>query len=129
MSDAKQHCADGAGIWKWCSNITSTAEPDIVLACAGDIPTQETVAAASFIRQHLPDVSYQVVNVVDLMTLFHASEHPHGMSDDRFNKLFTTSKHVVFAFHGYAGAVHHCVHGRSQPNRFHVRGFQEQGTL
>jgi xylulose-5-phosphate/fructose-6-phosphate phosphoketolase len=114
-------------VWKWASTET-IGEPDVVLACAGDTPTLETVAAASLLRQMVPDLRVRVVNVMDLLTLFPPSEHPHGMSDARFVDLFTNDRPVVFAFHGYQRAVHQLVHGRPHPERFHVRGFNEQGT-
>jgi len=127
MDAAVDHAAHGASIWRWASN-DEGAEPDVVLACAGDIPTLETVAAAWWLRRHLPELRVRVVNVVDLMTILRPEEHPHGMSHSDFNALFTADKPVVFAFHGYQRAVHQLVHGRSNAGRFHVRGFQEQGT-
>ena len=127
MDDACAHAALGASAWKWASN-TDGGEPDVVLACAGDTPTLETVAAAWELQRLAPELRVRVVNVLDLMTLFSPSIHPHGMSDDRFVELFTTDKPVVFAFHGYQFAVHQLVHRRPNPGRFHVRGFNEQGT-
>jgi xylulose-5-phosphate/fructose-6-phosphate phosphoketolase len=127
MDDACAHAGLGASAWEWASN-TDGGEPDIVLACAGDTPTLETVAAAWELRRLAPELRVRVVNVLDLMTLFSPSIHPHGMSDDRFVELFTTDKPVVFAFHGYQFAVHQLVHRRPNPGRFHVRGFNEQGT-
>jgi len=99
-----------------------------VLACAGDTATLETVAAAAWLRQHAPGLAVRVVNVVDLMTLATSEAHPHGMSPARFTELFTANTQVVFAFHGYPGAVHQLLHGRPNPGRFHVRGFREEGT-
>jgi len=100
----------------------------VVLACAGDTPTLETVAAAWLLRRIAPELRVRVVNVIDLMTLFHPDVHPHGMTRERFVELFTHDKPVIFAFHGYQNAVHQIVHGRPDPARFHVRGFIEQGT-
>jgi xylulose-5-phosphate/fructose-6-phosphate phosphoketolase len=127
MPAAREHCARGASIWSWASS-DGWSSPDIVLACAGDIVTQETLAAAAWLREHAPELSLRVVNVVDLMSLFTPLEHPHGMSEERFSELFTDDCHVVFAFHGYAGAVHHLIHGRPRAHRFHVRGYREEGT-
>jgi len=127
MDDARAHTAAGASIWTWASTDAAT-EPDVVLACAGDSPTLETVAAAWLLRQLVPELRVRVVNIVDLMTLFTPDVHPHGMSAARFDELFTPAQPVVFAFHGYRNAVHQLVHGRSNPARFHVRGFMEQGT-
>jgi xylulose-5-phosphate/fructose-6-phosphate phosphoketolase len=127
MDAAIAHCARGAGVWEWASN-DEGGEPDVVLACAGDIPTLETVAAAWWLRQHLPEMKVRVVNVVDLMAIFTPEAHPHGMSHTAFEAIFTSDTDVVFAFHGYQRAIHEVVHGRSNPDRFHVRGFQEQGT-
>jgi xylulose-5-phosphate/fructose-6-phosphate phosphoketolase len=127
VDDACEHAARGASTWEWASN-SGQKEPDVVLACAGDTPTLETVAAAWWLRRLAPDLAVRVVNVIDLMTLFAPSIHPHGMSDERFVELFTADKPVVFAFHGYQFAVHQLVHRRSHPARFHVRGFNEQGT-
>ena len=107
---------------------TTASEPDVVLACAGDMPTLETVAAAWWLRQHVPELKVRVVNVVDLMTLFPPDVHPHGMDETDFVELFTADKPVVFAFHGYQRAIHEIVHGRANAERFHVRGFNEQGT-
>jgi xylulose-5-phosphate/fructose-6-phosphate phosphoketolase len=127
MDTAIAHCARGVSIWEWASN-DEGGEPDVVLGCAGDIPTLETVAAAWWLRRHLPEMKVRVVNVVDLMALFTPETHPHGMSHGDFATLFTADKPVVFAFHGYQRAIHEIVHGRSKADRFHVRGFQEQGT-
>jgi xylulose-5-phosphate/fructose-6-phosphate phosphoketolase len=131
MDEAEEHCARGASIWRWAGTEVeknASVEPDVILACAGDVPTLETLAAAEWLRHHLPDLVIRVVNVVDLMTMFLPSEHPHGMSDEQFQDLFTADKPVVFAFHGYQRAVHQLLHGRPNAARFHVRGFIEEGT-
>jgi xylulose-5-phosphate/fructose-6-phosphate phosphoketolase len=127
MEGAMEHCARGAGVWQWASN-DQDAEPDVVLACAGDIPTLETVAAAHWLREHAPEMKVRVVNVVGLMTLFPREYHPHGLDETTFVELFTARAPVVFAFHGYQRAIHAIVHGRPNAERFHVRGFNEQGT-
>ncbi|MBM2811046.1 MAG: phosphoketolase family protein [Chloroflexi bacterium] len=127
MEAAIEHCTRGASVWPWAGNHQGEA-PDVVLACAGDIPTLETVAAASWLRQRVPEMKVRVVNVVDLMTLFPREFHPHGMDETQFVELFTADKPVVFAFHGYQRAVHEIIHGRPNAERFHVRGFNEQGT-
>ena len=124
---ALEHCARGASTWAWASN-DDGEEPDIILACAGDIATLETMAAAWLLRKHAPGLKVRVVNVVDLMALYAPSEHPHGMPDDRFIELFGEHTEVVFAFHGYPGAVHQVLHGRPNAGRFHVRGYREEGT-
>jgi xylulose-5-phosphate/fructose-6-phosphate phosphoketolase len=126
LEAAKLHTARGASIWDWAGS--GDGSPDIVLAAAGDIPTLEVVAAAWWLRRKAPGLSVRVVNVVDLMTLASPQEHPHGMTDDRFVDLFTRDVDVVFAFHGYAGAVHQFLHGRPGVDRFHVRGYREEGT-
>ena len=128
LDEANRHCAAGAGVWEWASTARDNEEPDIVLACAGDVPTQEALAAAELLAQHTPDLKVRFVNVVDLMALVPEADHPHGFSDSQFDDLFTADRHVVFAFHGYPRAVHQLIHGRSEPGRFHVRGFSEQGT-
>jgi xylulose-5-phosphate/fructose-6-phosphate phosphoketolase len=128
MDEAIEHCARGAGIWDWAGTDDGTSDPDIVLACAGDVVTMETVAAAQILRQRLPGFKVRVVNVVDLMTLPRRKDHPHGMSTTMFTELFTDAVDVVFAFHGYPGAVHQLVHGRPDADRFRVRGFIEEGT-
>ncbi|WP_422774760.1 phosphoketolase family protein [Plantactinospora sp. WMMC1484] len=128
MADAVAHCAQGAGIWEWAGTDDGSSDPDIVLACAGDVVTMETVAAAQILRERLPGLKVRVVNVVDLMTLIRPRDHPHGMSPTLFTELFTDTVDVVFAFHGYPGAVHQLVHGRPDADRFRVRGFVEQGT-
>jgi xylulose-5-phosphate/fructose-6-phosphate phosphoketolase len=128
MEAAIQHAAAGISVWEWASNVPEGEEPDVVLACAGDIPTLETVAAAHWLRKRVPELKVRVVNVVDLMALFPREFHPHGMSETRFVELFTANKQVVFAFHGYRRAIHEIVHGHIDVDRFHVRGFSEQGT-
>ena len=128
IEQAVEHCTRGAGVWSWAGTDDGTADPDIVLACAGDVVTMETVAAAAILREHLPHFRTRVVNVVDLMTLPRRKDHPHGMDETRFKELFTDHVDVVFAFHGYPGAVHQLVHGRPDADRFRVRGFVEEGT-
>ncbi len=127
LAAAREHCARGASRWEWASS-DGDGEPEIVFACAGDIPTQETLAAVAWLRERAPALRVRVVNVVDLMSLASPADHPHGMTTERFDDLFTRDRHVVFAFHGYPGAVHQLLHGRSQPERFHVRGYREEGT-
>jgi xylulose-5-phosphate/fructose-6-phosphate phosphoketolase len=127
MEDAILHCTQGVGIWEWASN-DDDAEPDVVLGCCGDVPTLETLAAASLLREHLPDLRVRVVNVVDLMRLQPESEHPHGLSDRDFDALFTTNKPVVFAYHGYPWLIHRLTYRRTNHHNFHVRGYKEEGT-
>ncbi|MDJ0344727.1 phosphoketolase family protein [Streptomyces sp. H10-C2] len=132
LAEADAHCAAGASVWNWAGTETEDPslrdEPDIVLAAAGDVPTLETLAAARLLREYVPYLRVRTVNVVDLMGLLPADDHPHGFTDEKFHELFTTSTDVVFAFHGYPRAVHELLHGRTAPGRFHVRGFNEQGT-
>ncbi len=125
---AREHCARGASVWAWAGTEAPGEEPDVILACAGDTPTLETVAAAWWLRKHAPALRVRVVNVVDLLGLFSPREHPHGMSDERFVELFTKDTHVCFSFHGYASAIHQLLHARPDPARFHVRGYKEEGT-
>jgi xylulose-5-phosphate/fructose-6-phosphate phosphoketolase len=125
---AAAHCAAGAGVWAWASNVPAGKEPDVVLACAGDSATLEMIAAADLLRKHAPSLHVRVVNVVDLMCLTPQVNHPHGLEESKFIELFTADRPVVFAFHGYPRAVHALVHGRSNAGRFHVRGFIEEGT-
>lgn len=127
MEAAIKHCTKGAGIWEWASN-DKGFEPDVVMACAGDIPTLETLAAVDILRQNFPDLKVRVVNVVDLMTLQPTSEHPHGLSDKDFDTLFTTDKPVIFAFHGYPWLIHRLTYRRTNHDNFHVRGYKEEGT-
>jgi xylulose-5-phosphate/fructose-6-phosphate phosphoketolase len=126
LEAARAHCAQGASIWSWAGR--GSDDPDVVLACAGDIPTLETVAAAAWLRAHAPSLRVRVVNVVDLMGMFSPREHPHGWSDDKFVQLFTRDVDVCFSFHGYASAIHALIHARPNAARFHVRGYKEEGT-
>jgi xylulose-5-phosphate/fructose-6-phosphate phosphoketolase len=127
MEQAIAHCARGASSWDWAGN-ENEQQPDVILGCAGDVPTLETVAAAWILRKHLPTLKVRLVNVVDLMAMSPAAYHPHGMSEELFLKLFTAKAPVIFAFHGYVRIIHDLVHGRPDPARFHVRGFMEEGT-
>jgi xylulose-5-phosphate/fructose-6-phosphate phosphoketolase len=124
---AMTHCAAGIGIWQWASN-DDNAEPDVVMACAGDVPTLETLAAVDILRQRFPDLKVRVINVVDLMTLQPQSEHPHGLSDKEFDSLFTTNKPIIFAFHGYPWLIHRLTYRRVNHRNLHVRGYKEEGT-
>jgi xylulose-5-phosphate/fructose-6-phosphate phosphoketolase len=128
IDEAQKHCAAGAGVWEWAGNDTGDRDPDVILACAGDVVTMETVAAAQILTERLPQLRVRVVNVVDLMSLIRRRDHPHGMDETLFRELFTDDTDVVFAFHGFPGAVHQLVHGRPSADRFHVRGFIEEGT-
>jgi len=127
MEDAVVHCTRGVGIWEWASTDGDEA-PDVVLACCGDVPTLETLAAAALLRDHLPALKVRVVNVVDLMRLQPASEHPHGLSDSEFDALFTTDRPVVFAYHGYPWLIHRLTYRRTNHDNLHVRGYKEEGT-
>jgi xylulose-5-phosphate/fructose-6-phosphate phosphoketolase len=127
LDEARAHAARGASRWEWASSDGGEGA-DVVLGCAGDIPTQETLAAAWLLRRHAPELRVRLVNVIDLMTLFPREAHPHGMPEERFVELFGADEEVVMAFHGYARALHQLLHGRPHPGRFHVRGFNEQGT-
>ncbi|HYB17226.1 MAG TPA: phosphoketolase family protein [Streptosporangiaceae bacterium] len=127
MDEAIIHCTRGAGIWEWASN-DAPDEPDVVMACCGDIPTLEVLAAVSLLREHLPSLKVRVVNVVDLMRLQPESEHPHGMSDAEFDALFTVGKPVIFAYHGYPWLIHRLTYRRHGHDNFHVRGYKEEGT-
>ncbi len=127
MDAAIKHCAAGAGIWQWASN-DSDGEPNVVMACAGDVPTLETLAAVDLLRRHIPTLKIRVVNVVDLMTLQPESEHPHGLSDKDFDALFTTDKKIIFAFHGYPALIHSLTYRRNNHHNLHVRGYKEEGT-
>jgi xylulose-5-phosphate/fructose-6-phosphate phosphoketolase len=115
-------------VWQWASN-EYDAEPDVVMGCAGDVPTLETLAAVSILRQHLPDLKVRVVNVVDLMKLQPKSEHPHGLSDADFDALFTTNKPIIFAFHAYPWLIHRLTYRRKNHHNLHVRGYKEEGTI
>jgi xylulose-5-phosphate/fructose-6-phosphate phosphoketolase len=128
LEAAAEHCRRGASAWDWASTPGHEREVDVVLAACGDIPTMEIVAAAWWLRRHAPELRLRVVNVLDLMCLFPPEDHPHGLPPERFVELFTASKHVIFAFHGYQRAIHEVIHGRPHGDRFHVRGFIEQGT-
>ena len=128
MDEAVIHCAKGIGIWMWAGNDAGT-EPDVVMACAGDVPTLETLAAVSILREKLPDLKIRVVNVVDLMKLQPEREHPHGLSDYDFDALFTKSKPVVFAFHAYPWLIHRLTYKRTNHHNIHVRGYKEEGTI
>jgi len=127
MDSAIAHCTNGIGIWSWAST-DQASEPDVVMACAGDVPTLETLAAVDLLRQHFPDLKIRVVNVVDLMTLQPQSEHPHGLSDAEFDSMFTTDKPVIFAYHGYPWLIHRLCYRRHGHDNFHVRGYKEEGT-
>jgi xylulose-5-phosphate/fructose-6-phosphate phosphoketolase len=127
MDAAIKHCTTGLGIWEWAGN-DNGAEPDVVMACCGDVPTLETLAAVDYLRKAVPDLKIRVVNVVDLMTLQPASEHPHGLPDREFDSIFTTDKPVVFAFHGYPWLIHRLTYRRHNHDNLHVRGYKEEGT-
>ena len=128
MDEAISHCTQGIGIWKWASNDEGLI-PDVVMACCGDVPTLETLAAVSILREHLPDLKIRVINVVDLMKLQPDTEHPHGLSDSDFDTLFTKNKPIVFAFHGYPWLVHRMTYRRANHENMHVRGYKEEGTI
>ncbi|MFB9541961.1 phosphoketolase family protein [Micromonospora sagamiensis] len=127
MDEAVAHCRRGLGIWDWAST-DEGSEPDVVLGCAGDVPTLETLAAADLLRRHLPDLKVRVVNVVDLMRLQPPSEHPHGLPDSEFDTIFTRDKPIVFAYHGYPWLVHRLTYRRANHDNLHVRGYKEEGT-
>jgi xylulose-5-phosphate/fructose-6-phosphate phosphoketolase len=127
MEDAIKHCTAGIGIWRWASS-DEGVEPDAVLACSGDVPTLEMLAAVDLLRRHVPDLKLRFVNVVDLMTLQPSSEHPHGLSDREFDSIFTTDKPVIFAFHGYPWLIHRLTYRRTNHANLHVRGYKEEGT-
>ena len=128
MEAAVVHCTEGIGIWPWASN-DQGAEPDVVMACCGDTPTLEILAAVSLLRERLPDLRIRVVNVVDLMKLQPQTEHPHGLSDTDFDELFTRNKPVIFAFHAYPWLIHRLTYRRTNHDNFHVRGYKEEGTI
>jgi len=127
MDAAIAHCTNGIGMWTWAST-DENSEPDVVMACAGDVPTLETLAAVDLLRRHFPDLKIRVVNVVDLMTLQPPSEHPHGISDREFDSMFTTDKPVIFAYHGYPWLIHRLTYRRNYHDNLHVRGYKEEGT-
>ena len=123
---AVRHCSKGAGVFGWASN--GDGDPDVVMACAGDVPTMETLAGVMYLRELVPDIKIRVVNVVDLMSLQPSSEHPHGLADEDFDALFTVDKPVIFAFHGYPWMIHRLLYRRSNHANIHVRGYKEEGT-
>jgi xylulose-5-phosphate/fructose-6-phosphate phosphoketolase len=127
MDAAIKHCAAGIGIWGWASS-DRNAEPDVVMACCGDVPTMETLAAVLILREQIPDLKVRVVNVVDLMTLQPESEHPHGLSDRAFDAIFTRDKPIIFAYHGYPWLIHRLTYRRTNHDNLHVRGYKEEGT-
>ncbi len=127
MDAAIKHCTAGLGIWPWASNDRGS-EPDVVMACAGDVPTMETLAAVEMLRQHFPELKVRVINVVDIMTLQARSEHPHGLSDSDFDALFTKDKPIIFAYHGYPWLIHRLTYRRTNHDNLHVRGYKEEGT-
>jgi xylulose-5-phosphate/fructose-6-phosphate phosphoketolase len=127
VEEAAVHCTRGIGILDWAST-DGEGDPDVVLACCGDVPTLETLAAAALLRERLPELRVRVVNVVDLMRLQPASEHPHGLSDPEFDALFTIDRPVVFAYHGYPWLIHRLAYRRSNHDNLHVRGYKEEGT-
>jgi xylulose-5-phosphate/fructose-6-phosphate phosphoketolase len=127
MESAIEHCTTGIGIWEWAST-DKGAEPDVVMACAGDVPTLETLAAVDLLRQNFPEIRIRVVNVVDLMTIQPSSEHPHGLTDVEFDSMFTVDKPVIFAYHGYPWLIHRLTYRRNNHDNFHVRGYKEEGT-
>jgi xylulose-5-phosphate/fructose-6-phosphate phosphoketolase len=127
MDAAIKHCTAGIGIWEWASNDKGT-EPDVVMACTGDVPTIETLAAVDLLGQHVPDLKVRVINVVDLMTLQPEEEHPHGLSNWEFDTLFTTDKPIIFAYHGYPWLIHRLTYRRTNHKNLHVRGYKEEGT-
>ncbi len=127
MESAIKHCSTGVGIWEWASNDRGS-EPDVVMGCAGDVPTLETLAAVAILREHVPELKVRVINVVDLMTLQQKEEHPHGLSDRDFDSLFTTDKPLIFAYHGYPWLIHRLTYRRANHRNLHVRGYKEEGT-
>ena len=127
-AEAERHCREGAGVWEWASTCAAADEPDLVMGCAGDVPTIETLAAVQLLRHAFPDLKIRVVNVVDLMTLQAHTTHPHGFTEAAFDALFTTGKPVIFAYHGYPYLIHRLTYKRNNHDNFHVHGFQEEGT-
>jgi xylulose-5-phosphate/fructose-6-phosphate phosphoketolase len=123
---AVRHCTRGLGVWEWASN--DQGNPDVVMACAGDVPTLETMAAVKLLRAYVPDIRIRVVNVVDVLALEPPSEHPHGLSDDEFDAIFTVDKPIIFAFHGYPWLIHRLTYRRHGHDNIHVRGYKEEGT-
>jgi xylulose-5-phosphate/fructose-6-phosphate phosphoketolase len=135
MDAAVKHCAAGIGIWEWASsdndveNASENLAPDLVMACCGDVPTLEILAAVKILREHFPELNIRVINVVDLMRLQSQSEHPHGLSDHDFDQLFTCDKPVIFAFHAYPALIHKLTYRRTNHANFHVHGYNEEGTI
>jgi len=127
MEAAIKHCSAGAGIWEWASN-DKGREPDLVMACCGDVPTVETLAAVRILRDLAPDVRIRVINVVDLMTLQPREEHPHGLSGPDFDDMFTADRTIIFAYHGYPWLIHRLTYRRTNHDNLHVRGYKEEGT-
>jgi xylulose-5-phosphate/fructose-6-phosphate phosphoketolase len=127
MESAAGHCSSGLGIWRWASN-DEGGVPDVVMACAGDVPTLETLAAVDLLRRQLPELKVRVVNVVDLMALQSPSQHPHGMREQEFDSIFTDDRPVIFAFHGYPALIHRLTYKRRNHGNFHVHGYEEEGT-
>jgi xylulose-5-phosphate/fructose-6-phosphate phosphoketolase len=127
MEQATRHCEAGLGIWEWASNDRGK-EPDVVMACCGDVPTLETLAAVDILRRLAPELAVRVINVVDLMTLQSSRHHPHGLSDQDFDALFTTDKPIIFAYHGYPSLIHELTYSRNGHGNFHVHGYNEEGT-
>jgi xylulose-5-phosphate/fructose-6-phosphate phosphoketolase len=127
IDQAIKHCSAGISIWDWASN-DQGGEPDVVMACCGDVPTLETLAAVDLLRKQLPELKIRVINVVDLMKLQPASEHPHGLSEQDFDGLFTKDKPIIFAFHGYPWLIHRLTYRRTNHHNLHVRGYKEEGT-
>ena len=127
IDEAILHCTRGLGIWEWASN-DEGGDPDVVMACCGDIPTLETLAAVDILRRELPDLKVRVVNVVDLMRLQQHTEHPHGLTDRDFDTLFTADRPIVFAYHGYPWLIHRLTYRRTNHDNLHVRGYKEEGT-
>jgi xylulose-5-phosphate/fructose-6-phosphate phosphoketolase len=127
MDEAVLHCTRGIGIWDWASN--DDGSPDVVMACCGDVPTLEALAAVALIRQHLPELRVRLVNVVDLMRLVDETEHPHGLPGGEFDALFTTDRPVIFAYHGYPWLIHRLTYRRTNHGNIHVRGYKEEGTI
>ena len=128
MDEAIRHCTRGLGIWEWAGSEVPGSEPDVVLACAGDVPTLEVLAATSLLREHIPDLKVRVVNVVDLMRLQTDTEHPHGLNDRDFDTVFTTDRPILFAYHGYPWLIHRLTYRRRGHANLHVRGYKEEGT-
>jgi xylulose-5-phosphate/fructose-6-phosphate phosphoketolase len=127
MEAAVRHCSAGIGMWEWASTDRGV-EPDVVMACAGDVPTIETLAAVDLLRRHLPDLKIRVINIVDLMTLQPPERHPHGLPDRDFDALFTKDKPVIFAYHGYPALIHRLTYRRANHGNLHVHGYNEEGT-